>query len=90
MTVVAHNHDHGLDLKGKKAFLSYFDSVFRARFPKQGTHPQQYALYFAVPTDIYDNFSNMTQSITGPLGVQLDTAEATQAELASQAVDNEN
>ena len=68
-------HSHGLDLKGTKAFLKYFDSVFRAVFPGQDV-PKDYSLYFAVPTDIYDDFSNAQQPITGALGVTLNTQEA--------------
>jgi hypothetical protein len=66
---------HGLDLKGTKVFLNYFDSVCGA---KKINVPADYSLYFAVPTDIYDKFSNAAQSMTGLLGVKLDTPEATQ------------
>jgi hypothetical protein len=59
-------HSHGLDLKGTKAFLGYFDSVRRALFPKSSV-PKDYALYFTVPTDFFDKFSSVAQSITGPL-----------------------
>eukprot|EP00978_Attheya_sp_CCMP212_P043176 scaffold277451_cov45-Attheya_sp.AAC.1 len=64
---------HGLDCKGTKAFLKYFDSVLRAL---KITCPGTYALYFAVPPDIYDQFSNTQQPITGPHGAALDTQEA--------------
>jgi len=67
----------GLDLKGTKAVLKYFDSVNRELFPKRSI-PQQYSLYFAVPTDIYDKFSSTAQPITGTHGVTLNTAEATE------------
>jgi hypothetical protein len=67
---------HGLDLPGTKAFLRYFDSVHRELDPKQNA-PQQYNLYFVVPTDTYEKFSATTQPITGPHGVQLNTIEAT-------------
>ena len=69
-------HSHGLDLKGTKAFLKYFDSVVRALFREQAV-PKDYSLYFAVPTDIYDSFSNAQQPITGALGVTTNTQEAT-------------
>jgi hypothetical protein len=73
MTVASH---HGLDLQGTKSFLKYFDSVNRELFPEQST-PQQYSLYFVVPTDTYEKFSAKTQPITGTYGVTLNTAEAT-------------
>jgi hypothetical protein len=67
---------HGLDLPGTKAFLRYFDSVHCKVNPKQNP-PQQYNLYFVVPTDTYEKLSATTQPITGRYGVQLDTIEAT-------------
>ena len=67
---------HGLDLSGMKAILKYFDSVCRALFPRQAV-PDCYSLYFAVPADVYDRFSNTVQPITGAYGVKLDTQEAT-------------
>jgi hypothetical protein len=67
---------HGLDLPETKAFLRYFDSVHCKVNPKQNP-PQQYNLYFVVPTDTYEKLSATTQPITGRYGVQLDTIEAT-------------
>eukprot|EP00978_Attheya_sp_CCMP212_P021811 scaffold64131_cov46-Attheya_sp.AAC.1 len=74
MTVAS---NHGLDLKGTKAFLKYFDSVNRELFPRR-TVPQQYPVYFAVPTDIYDKFSNTAQPITGAHCATLKSTEATE------------
>jgi hypothetical protein len=70
MTVAS---DHGLDLKGTKACLNYFDSVNREL---KHAIPQEYSLYFVVPSDTYKNFSSATQPITGNRGVTLDTAES--------------
>ena len=74
MTVAS---NHGLDLRGTKAFLKYFDSVNHELFPKRSA-PQQYSLYFTVPPDIYDKFSSTLQPITGTHGVALNTTEATE------------
>lgn len=66
--------DHGLDLKGTKAFLKYFDSVHRELH--QTAPPQSYRLYFVVPQDIFDTFSNGRQPMTGSNGKVLKTADA--------------
>jgi hypothetical protein len=68
---------HRLDLKGTKALLKYFDSVFRAHFPKEDV-ATEYSLYFSVPADIYDNFSKVEQSFTGARGEKLETPETTE------------
>lgn len=65
-----------LDIGGVRAFLGYFDSVCAELFPSNEP-PPQYDLYFAVPADVYDQFSNSIQSITGPKGTVLETQEAT-------------
>lgn len=64
---------HSVNLDGVKAFLRYFDSVMR----KLGRAvPASYALYFAVPADVFDKFSQSVQSITGANGTVLHTEEA--------------
>ena len=68
---------HGLDIKGTKAFLLYFDSVNHELFPRR-TVPRQYPVYFAVPTDIYDKFSNTAQPITGTHSAGLKSTEPTE------------
>lgn len=67
---------HTLDIGGVRAFLKYFDSVCAELFPVNAT-PTQYHLYFAVPADVYDQFSNSIQSITGANGTVLKTNEST-------------
>ena len=79
-TMIAHqmtvSTGHTLDIGGARAFLRYFDSVCDELFPSCAT-PTRYRLYFAVPSDIYDQFSNSIQSITGPNGTVLKTQDAT-------------
>jgi hypothetical protein len=65
---------HGLDVKGTKAFLKYFDSISRELHQAV---PQQYPLYFVVPKDVFDRFSNVNQPITGANGVVLTNADST-------------
>jgi hypothetical protein len=67
---------HTLDIGGVRAFLRYFDSVCDELFPSN-EKPAQYHLYFAVPADVYDQFSKSIQSITGPNGTVLKDQEAT-------------
>mmetsp|Transcript_10583 Transcript_10583/g.23494 ORF Transcript_10583/g.23494 Transcript_10583/m.23494 type:complete len:106 (+) Transcript_10583:358-675(+) len=66
---------HGLDIRGTKAFLRYFDSVSREVSPG-GAVPKQYAVYFAVPTDIYEKFSSDALPMTGASGAKLTTKKA--------------
>lgn len=58
---------HTLEIGGCKAFLRYFDSVCRELYEAspEGTI---YDLFFVVPEDIYNKFSNSAQLITGGRG----------------------
>ena len=58
----------GLDLKGTKAFLKYFDSIRR---DLKEDVPPKYPLYFAVPTDVFVKFSKSHQPVTGKIGIVL-------------------
>ena len=64
---------HSVNIDGAKAFLRYFDSVMRELCR---AIPASYPMFFAVPADVFDNFSQSVQSMTGTNGKVLETQEA--------------
>jgi hypothetical protein len=58
---------HRLDIHGIKAVLQYFDSVCHSKKQSLPT----YRIFFVVPIDVYDNFSNTEQPFTEK-GIRVD------------------